>query len=107
MYCTNCGAELQAGSKFCQSCGTAVAEKNPPQHISDENPYAVTAPPAPLPIPQPEPQPQYFRPVNTPQGTQYVPVAPVLKRQAEAPKFNVFTFISAGIAATMFSPGSR
>ena len=26
-YCSNCGTELEAGTKFCPSCGTAVGRR--------------------------------------------------------------------------------
>lgn len=122
MYCSNCGSKLNDGSKFCQSCGTAIAQENTPQQAMDENPYAAVAttpesqpqqnlnvqPYAQAPAPKTQnfpntPQPQYMRSVNTPQGTQYVPVAPVTSfvNPQVPPKYNVFTFITAGIMATM------
>lgn len=28
MYCTNCGVELEAGMKFCYSCGAKIEKPN-------------------------------------------------------------------------------
>lgn len=50
----------------------------------------------------PNTPPQYMRPVQTPQGIQYVAVDPVVHAPLPEPKHNVFTFISAGIAGLMF-----
>ena len=50
----------------------------------------------------PNTPPQYMRPVQTPQGIQYVAVNPVVHAPLPEPKHNVFTFISAGIAGLMF-----
>ena len=34
MHCTNCGAKLPEGAKFCAQCGTAVAQQASPTHRS-------------------------------------------------------------------------
>lgn len=52
----------------------------------------------------PNTPPQYMRPVQTPQGIQYVAVDPssYIRPLPPEPKHNPFTFISAGIAGLMF-----
>jgi uncharacterized membrane protein YvbJ len=32
MYCTNCGQQLEKGSRFCPSCGTQVHEEGGAPH---------------------------------------------------------------------------
>lgn len=115
MYCVNCGANLQDGSKFCHNCGCINNEVLQREMIiertREENPYVAVSD---VPQPQqnenaqlypqaPAPQPQYFRTVNTPTGTQYIPVEPVTSftKPQEPPKHSAFTFISAGIMGTM------
>ena len=31
-YCSNCGAKIAAGARFCRSCGAAVPEEEPVRH---------------------------------------------------------------------------
>ena len=40
MFCTNCGKQLEEGSKFCPGCGTPVAQgyQDPSGHPSAETP---------------------------------------------------------------------
>lgn len=134
MYCIHCGNNLPDDSKFCSACGKAVeldisvnntvsqsesfAEDNPYASVMSEpkSQQAVTTEPTysqPMQNPYPAyqvqntpftPQPQYFRPVQTPQGVQYVPVEPVsyYRNPVTPPKHNPFTFISAGVTAIMF-----
>lgn len=134
MYCTHCGSKLPESSKFCSACGKAVEldisvnnAVSQSESIAEDNPYtsvmsepkpqqAVTTEPTysqPMPNPYPTyqvqntpftPQPQYFRPVQTPAGVQYVPVEPVsyYRKSVTPPKHNPFTFISAGVTAIMF-----
>ncbi len=134
MHCIHCGNNLPDDGKFCHICGNAVepgtninntvsqsrivAEGNPYANVMSEPKPQQTVPTEPTysqPMPNPyptyqvqntpfTPQPQYFRPVQTPAGVQYVPVEPVsyYRKSVTPPKHNPFTFISAGIAATMF-----
>ena len=131
MYCTNCGANVPDCVNFCTNCGTKVTTAD--TKVS-ENSYAqnyaqpcsqpqaqnytesysqnLTQPQAPQsPYPTyptqqnfPNTPPQYMRPVQTPQGIQYVAVDPSAYScpSRPEPKHNPFTFISAGISALMF-----
>lgn len=127
MYCTQCGCKLPEDSRFCSACGSAVAQTEvktanavSASAFDNDNPYATvvndtpsgaesvnaqpyTYPPQPAQNHYPAPQPQYFRSVNTPQGTMYVPVEPVTyyTKPVIEPKHNPFTFISAGISGVM------
>lgn len=48
-FCSNCGAPLAAGARFCDKCGTAVAGQSAPPGT----PTAAVASPAPYPAPVP------------------------------------------------------
>ncbi|MBQ7385719.1 MAG: zinc-ribbon domain-containing protein [Ruminococcus sp.] len=132
MYCIHCGSNLPDDSKFCSNCGKAVETNTTidnarlqseiiAERTAEGNPYADVAPagqPQQTVTAQPVqnlyptyqvqntsavPQPQYLRPVQTPQGVQYVPVEPVsyYRKPVAPPKHNPFTFVSAGITGTM------
>lgn len=125
MYCIYCGNNLPSDSKFCSNCGKAVETNTTidntrlqseiiAERTAEGNPYADVAPAGqPVQNPYPTyqvqntpnvPQPQYLRPVQTPQGVQYVPIEPITyyQKPVAPPKHNPFTFISAGVTATMF-----
>ncbi|MBO6010371.1 MAG: zinc ribbon domain-containing protein [Oscillospiraceae bacterium] len=84
MICTNCGAEIPEGAKFCISCGTAAPAAPPveqpvyeaPQAPAYEQPqaapvYAAAAPQQPQ-YQQPQyAQPQYQQPQYAPQQPTY------------------------------------
>lgn len=74
MFCTNCGAEIRAGAKFCENCGTRV-EILPESHVQPAEQPEAAAPetaaaagsaaapepapnPEPAPAPEPEPTPE-------------------------------------------------
>lgn len=124
MYCIHCGCKLSEDSRFCSACGSAVTQNEIKADNSfratdtdNANPYATVVNDTPSEAesvsfqpytynpqtPSPASQPQYLRPVNTPQGTMYVPVEPVTyyTRPVIEPKHNAFTFISAGISGVM------
>lgn len=123
MFCQNCGKPLEANTRFCQNCGSPVTENfNAP---ADNNPYSAAhvVPVVPVAPVQNQPvytnpantvptypqssaptyasQPQYLRPVQTPQGIQYVPAEPIVSYKKPEPKFNPFVFISMGIMGLM------
>lgn len=61
MFCTNCGAEIRAGAKFCENCGTRV-EILPESHVQPAEQPEAAAPEtaaaagsAAAPAPNPEP----------------------------------------------------
>ena len=64
MFCTNCGAQVPDGSKFCTHCGSPIAAA----------PAPAPAPEPPAPAPEPAPVPE---PVATPTPEPVVPPAPV------------------------------
>ena len=72
MFCTNCGAQVPDGSKFCTHCGSPIA--------AAPAPAPAPVPPAPTPepvvpsVPEPAPVPE---PVATPTPEPVVPPAPV------------------------------
>jgi len=83
-FCTECGANNPAGTRFCTSCGHPLEAEPAPQapppaatlpDILDEivpEPYAEPAPePIPVPIPQPQVQPQPARQAPQYQQPQY------------------------------------
>jgi uncharacterized membrane protein YhaH (DUF805 family) len=41
-YCTNCGAEVESGSRFCGSCGQALAPHRPPVYSPVAQPVSAT-----------------------------------------------------------------
>lgn len=70
MFCTNCGAQVPDGSKFCTSCGSPIA-----------------AAPAPAPAPVPSaPEPPAPEPVVTPAPAPEPIPAPPMPEQAAAPE---------------------
>ena len=71
MFCTNCGAQVPDGSKFCTHCGSPIAAAPAPA------PAPVPSAPAPAPAPAPEP-------VATP-APEPIP-APPMPEQAAAPE---------------------
>ena len=39
MYCSNCGAKIEEGSKFCTNCGVSLsAQKQPAMHEAPQKP---------------------------------------------------------------------
>lgn len=54
MFCTNCGAQLEEGARFCASCGKAVRKLPQPDPI----PYPPEPESIPDPAPEPQPEPQ-------------------------------------------------
>lgn len=129
MFCSNCGAQINENSRFCENCGCAVANAQTPENLNsnseNNNPYATVTNPAPVQNVYTQPQntyytpqapaeptyqpqqnfpntpPQYYRPVQTPTGFQYMPVEPVASVKTPA-KYNPFVFVAAGIMALMF-----
>lgn len=118
-FCSACGkAATQRDVKTNNTDITyRVADENPyasaithtpvkEENISSQS-YTQATQPAQNPCPTPQAQyfpntsPQYLRPVQTPQGVQYVPIEPITYYQKPAPKHNPFTFVSAGITGTM------
>lgn len=73
-FCTQCGARLKPGARFCGSCGapTEAADSAPAQ----PQPYAPPSPPAQQPYYPPAPAQQQYTP----------PPAPVVRRPPVAPK---------------------
>ena len=59
MFCTNCGAQVPDGSKFCTSCGSPIA--------AAPAPAPAPVPSAPAPEPAPMPEPPTPKPVPTPE----------------------------------------
>ncbi|SDB10268.1 protein of unknown function [Pseudobutyrivibrio sp. YE44] len=57
MFCTNCGAEIAPGNKFCENCGQPV-EQEAPKPVEANNSAPVAPTPAPTPAPAPMPAPQ-------------------------------------------------
>ena len=55
MFCKNCGAQVEPGTKFCSSCGAPVQAESAPAPAPEA---AAAAEPAPAPTPPPTPQPQ-------------------------------------------------
>lgn len=115
MFCSNCGAKLPETSRFCENCGCAVANVVNTDRFNStpasNNPYATPSAPAPttqylnqpvqnFPNTPPQP-PQYLRPVQTPQGVQYIPAEPIVTVKKPA-TYNPFVFVAAGIMAAMF-----
>lgn len=80
-FCTNCGAEIAPGIKFCPSCG------NPVKTVEAENTAVPPPKSEPVPPPKPEPAPAYKSP-----GT-----APVYSNQSEGEPFNISNLISRAI----------
>lgn len=74
MYCSNCGALIDADSVFCENCGTSVKNIATPENLNTS--------------------PQYSYPVQPPVGVQYTAAKP-------EPKYNPFVFISIGIMSAM------
>lgn len=56
MFCTNCGAQVPDGSKFCTSCGSPIAAAPAPAP-APVPPAPVPVPPAPVPEPAPASEP--------------------------------------------------
>lgn len=99
MFCSNCGANLQDGVRFCEKCGCPVAAKpvaQPPvyqQPVYQPQPNPYQAPPAaPVPPVNPYEVPAY--------QAQYQPVFPEEETKTNVPKL-VFSIVSivAGILA--------
>ncbi|MDK6251439.1 zinc ribbon domain-containing protein [Alloscardovia omnicolens] len=81
MFCTQCGAKLVAGAKFCTKCGKPVQSTQPQQQhqVSAPTP-AVTPPVEPVAAPaQPAPSPASFPPAQS---------APAQPAQSETPSSN-------------------
>ena len=59
MFCQNCGAQLNEGTKFCPNCGTLVQTAGVPAGapIQQEMPPAAVEPPVAEPTPAPTPAP--------------------------------------------------
>lgn len=128
MFCSNCGAQINENSRFCENCGYSVesTQNNVIYNANNENtnPYANVstpvqntynqpqniyfvpqAPAEPTHQPQqnfPNTPPQYLRPVQTPNGVQYMPVEPVVTVKKPEPEYNPFVFVSASIMGLMF-----
>lgn len=86
MFCTQCGAKLVAGAKFCTKCGKPVQSTQPQQQpqVSAPTP-AVTPPVEPVAAPaQPAPSPASFPPAQS-APAQPVPTQPA---QSETPSSN-------------------
>lgn len=66
MKCTNCGSELQPGTKFCTNCGCKVEEAYAPQESSAYAPGVQELQPKvePQPVPFAQTQPQMNRPAQ-------------------------------------------
>lgn len=81
MFCTNCGAQVPDGSKFCTHCGSPIAAAPAPV------PAPVPPAPAPEPVvpsaPEPAPVPE---PVVTPVPESPVPESPAPEPPASAPE---------------------
>ena len=73
MFCTNCGAQVPDGSKFCTHCGSPIAAAPAPA------PAPVPSAPAPEPAPVPEP-------VATPAPAPEPIPAPPMPEQVAAPE---------------------
>lgn len=73
MFCTNCGAQVPDGSKFCTHCGSPIAAA----------PAPAPAPVPPAPAPEPAPVPE---PVATPAPAPEPIPAPPMPEQAAAPE---------------------
>ncbi len=131
-FCTNCGTKVTTtDTKVCENPYATVAAPNTPANNEAQSytqpyaqnftqPYAQNyaqpqapnyntpqTPQTPYPTYQPSQNfpntpPQYMRPVQTPNGVQYMAVDPVVHAPKPEPKHNPFTFISAGIAGLMF-----
>lgn len=69
MFCTNCGAQVPDGSKFCTSCGSPIAAAPAPAPAPE--PATTPEPPAPepvaTPVPEPIPAPPTPEPVAAPE----------------------------------------
>ena len=65
--CTQCGAELKPGAKFCENCGAKVSVPQPPAQ-----PAAVPQPPVP-PAPNPQPAPAPAAPPAPPPAAPQAP----------------------------------
>lgn len=120
-FCTNCGTKVaNTDTKISENPYASVTSQNINANSDAQSytqPYAQNyyqpvnyqpqAPQSPADTYQPQQNfpntpPQYMRPVQTPQGIQYVAVDPVVHAPLPEPKHNAFTFISAGIAGLMF-----
>ena len=89
--CTQCGAELKSGSRFCAECGAAVGVVASP--VAAEPTPAPTSAPAPTPA-APAPAPQ---PVTQPQSIPQPPkAAPAQGRPAYTPPPPAYTPPTAG-----------
>lgn len=86
MFCTNCGAQVPDGSKFCTHCGSPIAAAPAPAPAPvppapAPEPVAPSAP-EPAPAPEPTPAPPVPEPVPAPEPT----AAPVPTPVDEAPQ---------------------
>lgn len=86
MFCTQCGAKLVAGAKFCTKCGKPMQSTQPQQQSQVSAPTpAVTPPVEPVAAPaQPAPSPASFPPA---QSAPAQPV-PTQSAQSETPSSN-------------------
>lgn len=73
MFCTNCGAQVPDGSKFCTRCGSPIAAA----------PASAPTPVPPAPAPEPAPVPE---PVATPAPAPEPIPAPPMPEQVAAPE---------------------
>jgi len=118
-FCSNCGKAVETNTTIdnarlqSEIIAERTAEGNPYADVAPagQSQQTVTAQPVQNLYPTYQvqntsavPQPQYLRPVQTPTGVQYIPVEPVsyYRKPVAPPKHNPFTFVSAGISATMF-----
>ena len=105
-FCTECGANVPDGVKFCTGCGSpmklpAAAPPTPEPQAASTQAAVTVMEPIPQPAPQPSPPPQpvapppqqtYYQPPAAPQPQVYTPAAP-----AEIPptgKFGVMSVLA-------------
>ena len=74
-FCTNCGAKLPDGSRFCTECGAAIAASAPATPAEPEKKYTPEAPAEPAIHPDSVDAPMEYTAPDRPTQQSYTPPA--------------------------------